>query len=154
MRLVPISEELLPACARLFVGVFNSPPWNESWEAEIVELRLTEFFHSAGFYGLVAFEGDEAMGFVLGHAEQWDKSKHFNLREMCVAAHSQRKGLGQSLIEALQTQLAEQGVEQIYLLTARSSPAQSFYEKCGFTVSSRMVLMAKRGFDGSLGEKK
>jgi hypothetical protein len=34
-------------------------------------------------------------------------------------------------------------VEAIYLLTAREGPAQGFYEKLGFDVNPKMVLMDK-----------
>jgi hypothetical protein len=34
-------------------------------------------------------------------------------------------------------------VEAIYLLTAREGPARAFYEKLGFDVNSRMVMMGR-----------
>ncbi|RYE36948.1 MAG: hypothetical protein EOP21_14485, partial [Hyphomicrobiales bacterium] len=69
MRVVTIDEEALPACARLFVAVFNGPPWNEDWQYETVLLRLSEFQRSAGFFGLMAVDSEELVGFVLGNAE-------------------------------------------------------------------------------------
>ncbi|RYG57548.1 GNAT family N-acetyltransferase, partial [bacterium] len=92
-----------------------------------------------------AVDGEELVGFVLGNAEQWDRARHFNLREMCVAIDRQRSGLGTNLMNALQSGLIEQGIDRIYLLTARDTSAQSFYEKCGFYVSPKMVMMVKWG---------
>jgi aminoglycoside 6'-N-acetyltransferase I len=131
-------------CAQLFAGVFNSSPWNEAWEIETVAARLQDFHDAAGFCGLMAMEDSELLGFALGNAEQWDKTKHFNLREMCVATDKQGSGVGKSLILALETALVGQGINRIYLVTARDGQAQSFYEKCSFYVSPKMILMAKR----------
>lgn len=134
----------LSECFALFANVFNNSPWNENWEQEAVAQRFENCYQTPGFYGLLVKTGNEPIGFALGFIEQWDKSKHFHLKEMCVALEKQGRGVGTTLINALKENLDSQGVEKIYLHTARDTPAQAFYEKQGFYISSSMIMMVKR----------
>ncbi len=143
MNFRPVETQHLPECVSLFVHVFNSPPWNEDWRSEAVSQRLEDCYHTPGFYGLIAEAGVGSIGFVLGYMEQWGKSTHFYLKEMCIASEQQRRGIGAALMNALEADLKAKGIEKIYLLTARDSSAQAFYTSCGFYVSSKMILMSK-----------
>ncbi|RYX84725.1 GNAT family N-acetyltransferase [bacterium] len=143
MEFYAINADNLTHCVELFVTVFNSPPWNESWRPEAVVQRLDECFRTPNFYGLLAKVEGETVAFALGYGEQWDQSQHFYLKEMCVATQQQRSGVGTALMEQLEQNLKSRGVEKIYLYTARDSGAQSFYEKQDFYVSSRTIMMAK-----------
>lgn len=106
--------------------------------------RLEEIYRTPGFYGLVAeAEGQGVVGFAMGYAEQWQEQKHFYLKEMCVATQGQRRGIGTAIMQGLEQGLAAMDVEKIYLLTARGSSAEAFYQKCGFYISPKMIMMAK-----------
>jgi ribosomal protein S18 acetylase RimI-like enzyme len=133
----------LSECVALFVNVFNSSPWNENWEADAVAQRFAACYDTPGFYGLAATIDGQTVAFAIGYIEQWDSSKHFYLKEMCVASEQQRSGIGTALIGALEEKLQEQSVEKLYLHTAHDTPAQAFYEKQGFHVSPKMIMMAK-----------
>lgn len=138
-----VEHSNLTDCVALFVRVFNSPPWNEKWEAKAVTRRFADCYHTPGFYGLVVTVGGEIVGFAIGYIEQWDNSKHFYLKEMCVAPEQQRLGIGTALMNTLEKNLKDQDVEKLYLHTAQDTYAQSFYAKQGFYVSSKMIMMAK-----------
>lgn len=144
MDFYPIKQANLNECAVLFASVFNDPPWNENWNIEAVSQRFDDFYRTPGFYGLMIRDGDEVIGFALGFVERWDKSKLFYLKEMCVASASQRCGVGTALMKLLAEKLREQGVDKLYLHTARDTSAQVFYEKQDFHVSSRMIMMTKQ----------
>src|SRR5688500_9703538 len=101
MNFYPVTSDSLMECVGLFVSVFNNPPWNESWDAEAVAQRLDECYHTPGFYGLIATVDDKTIGFAIGYIESWDHSKHFFLKEMCVATEKQRHGVGTALLNAL-----------------------------------------------------
>jgi len=62
---------------------------------------------------------------------------------MCVATERQRHGVGTALLNALEEKLNNQGVEKLYLHTARDTSAQTFYQKNGFYVGSKMIMMVK-----------
>lgn len=138
-----LSHKDLARCADLFTNVFNNAPWNETWSIESATQRLEDCFNTPQFYGLVAIENDALIGFAFGHLEVWGKSRYFNLREMCVAQNRQRQGVGTELMNALIDELKNQSVEKLYLHTARDTDARAFYEKHGFRVSEKMVMMSK-----------
>lgn len=143
MILQPVEHDDLSACAALYLRVFNAAPWNEGWEERAVTRRLEDCWRTPGFFGLKARAGNEVVGIVLGYLEQWDKSSHFYLKEMCVISELQNRGVGTALMEALEAALRERGCQKIYLLTARDTGAQAFYEKRGFYVSQKMIMMGK-----------
>jgi ribosomal protein S18 acetylase RimI-like enzyme len=139
-----IEEVDLVPCAEVFVMVFSNPPWNEAWDIGDVKTRLEEMYHTPGSYGVIAIDENEVLGFALGYAEQWRRGKkHFYLKEMCVLPSHQRRGIGTAIIKTLCRDLAATGAEAIYLLTARDSPAQTFYERLGFHVNAKMIMMGK-----------
>ncbi len=139
-----VNHDNLADCRDVFIRVFNAAPWNENWQSEAVARRLEDIFQTPGFYGLLCQIEGETTGFVLGNIEQWDETKHFHLREMCVIIVQQRRGVGAALMNALEENLASEGVQKLYLHTARETPAQSFYEKQGFAISARMIMMSKQ----------
>ncbi len=104
--------------------------------------RLADFVTTPGFRGVACVEGDEVLGFAIGHAEQWFSGLHFMLNEMCVRTDLQGRGIGGRLLEALEERLGD--VEQCYLSTAREGPARRFYEKHGYRLATRHAVMTKR----------
>lgn len=64
---------------------------------------------------------------------------HYFLKEMCV----KRRGVGTQMLEHLEKVLRSDGVQKLYLLTARDSSAQAVYQKNGFYISPKMILMGK-----------
>jgi ribosomal protein S18 acetylase RimI-like enzyme len=143
MDFTSVDQDNLAECAALFVKVFNNPPWNENWEVESVALRLDDCYRTPGFIGVAVRAESEIVGFAVGYIERWDKGQHFYLKEMCVATEQQNGGVGTALLLALEERLKAKGAEKLYLLTARDTSAQAFYEKRGFYVSPRMVMMSK-----------
>ena len=153
----------LPACADLFLDVFNGPPWNEHWERADAVRRLADCFGTPGFQGWVgeaAGKGggsdddgsdDDGSGgggsltaLALGDREPYNGQSHYFLKEMCVAPAWQRRGVGRALVDRLTADLAAAGVHRVYLLTARDGVAEAFYRSCGFYVSPRMIMMSRR----------
>ena len=143
MNFTSIDRDNLSECVGLFVRVFNNAPWNESWSHEAATQQMDDCFRTPGFYGLIATIDEEALGFALGFVQRWDEIRHFHLKEMCVATERQRHGVGTALLHQLEDQLKSQGVQRLYLQTARETPAQSFYQNNGFGVSSRIITMTK-----------
>ncbi len=143
MDFIPIKRDNLMECVGLFVSVFNNPPWDENWDTEAAFQQLDNYRRTPDFYGLIASVDDEVVGFALGFIKRWDRHKQFHLKEMCVATERQRDGVGTALLNKLEEQLKNQGVEQLYLDTVRDTPAQAFYAKNGFYVSPKIIMMSK-----------
>ena len=143
MQFEPIDSSHLKGCSNLFVEVFNGSPWNESWSFETALKRLEDCHATTGFYGIVAIEEDKVFGFALGFSEVSYEGQHFFLKEMCVQANKQRSGIGTEIVDKLYRDLADKDISMIYLLTMRDSSAADFYQKCGFSYSSKMSMMLK-----------
>jgi N-acetylglutamate synthase-like GNAT family acetyltransferase len=143
MELLPLDQNYLGQCAELFITVFNDEPWRENWSSIAVLTRLQEIYNTPGFYGVVAAQDGKLLGFAMGYIEQWDKEKVFYLKEMCVKTQLQGRGIGTTILETLEDELSQMGVNKVYLLTARNSSAEAFYNKRGFYVSQKMIMMGK-----------
>ena len=141
-------RETVPAdwtdCAGFFVEVFNAPPWSEAWTEDSALQRLADCARTPNFLGLIAEDGAEIVGMAFGYSQRYQEEMHYFLLEFCVANGRQREGIGGSLLKELQGRLQASGVSRIYTLTGRETAAQAFYEKKGFYVSPKMVMMARR----------
>nr|WP_316046002.1 hypothetical protein [Planococcus glaciei] len=63
MEINYVEESDLLRCTDVFIEVFNSEPWNDEWKPEKAKQYLLDFYHTPGFLGLVALEGEEVIGF-------------------------------------------------------------------------------------------
>ncbi len=137
-----LTSDSLPACASLFVEIFNAPPWSESWRTEDASQRLNDFLATPRAQGVcLSDSNDRLVGFALGHLERSGAEDHFLLKEMCVRTSKQGQGYGTLLLEALTDR--HRGVRHWYLLTARESNASAFYEKNGFRPAGRMGVFVR-----------
>jgi aminoglycoside 6'-N-acetyltransferase I len=134
----------LLSCARLFTEVFNAAPWDENWTGESSLQRLSDCAATPNFLGMVTEDDAGIAALSFGYWQRYQEEKHYYLLEFCVANDRQGEGIGARMIEALHARLQKVGVNRIYTLTARETPAQDFYEKAGFYVSPKMILMARR----------
>ncbi|NJR18185.1 MAG: GNAT family N-acetyltransferase [Calothrix sp. CSU_2_0] len=137
------TQQHLDECASLFIEVFNSEPWKESWDFEKAKFLLSQILNTPNCVGLILQQQNIILGFVIGYCEQRDKGKNFFLKEMCVRSNQQRQGIGTKLIQNLIYQLNQAGVNLIYLLTMKDEYTEEFYSKNSFQSSSRMIIMTK-----------
>ncbi|XXT22617.1 GNAT family N-acetyltransferase [Sorangium sp. So ce429] len=133
----------LPGLTEVFVRCFNAPPLSDGWTMETAARKLREIHDTPGFLGVVAEEGGRVIGFALGNLEQWISCPHYFLREMCVEPERQGAGVGTCLLEALLRDLEPLGVQAVYLLTTRGTPAVEFYRKHGFEVHEGTLVLLK-----------
>lgn len=141
-------RSLLPSdistCATLFSAVFSAAPWHENWTNESAHRRLADCFATPNFIGVLAEDAQGTAGFAVGYLQHYMDERHYFLLELCIDTHRQRQGVGTALMSALTTRIKEAGANRAYTLTARDTAAQKFYEKAGFYVSPKMILMAQR----------
>lgn len=79
----------------------------------------------------LAVDGDEPLGTVSGLPEP----DRFYIRSMAVKPSAQGRGVGQRLLEELETHARERGFRKLYLYTTFVLPAaRPLYEKNGFYV--------------------
>jgi GNAT superfamily N-acetyltransferase len=79
----------------------------------------------------IVYDGGEAVGTVSGLPEP----DRFYIRSMAVRPTAQKRGVGQRLLDALETYARGRGFERLYLYTTFVLPgAKRLYEKNGFYV--------------------
>ena len=142
MKIRAIKESDIDECSSLFAKVFSSPPWNEEWTKDLAFKRLSHFYESKDFLGVVA-EEDNIVGFALGNIEPFYFGSMLYLREMCVDSVLQRKGIGSGIIDALDSELSNLNVKRVYLATERTIPAANFYQSKGFVHNEALGFYAK-----------
>jgi len=80
----------------------------------------------------LAFDGGDAVGTVTAFPED----ERIYIRSMAVRPNAQGTGVGQALLETLESDARERGFEKLYLYTTFVLPgAQPLYEKNGFVVT-------------------
>ncbi|HEY4622970.1 MAG TPA: GNAT family N-acetyltransferase [Solibacillus sp.] len=143
MEFKTYTEQDLEKCTKTFIKVFNSAPWNDEWTPENATSYLTDFTHTPGFLGLLAFEHDEIVGFIFGVRRAWWSGNEFFIHEMCVASQKQHAGVGTALLNQLVNELKPHAIQNITLLTDRGIPAEAFYKKNGFEEIERIMFLNK-----------
>jgi aminoglycoside 6'-N-acetyltransferase I len=133
-------EDHLDECAQLLMVTFNTEPWNDNWTLDRAKKALAWTLRVPGFVGLVTLD-DGIAGFATGYREPDDVRDVFYLNTFCVKPDVQGRGVGSRLLEHLKAHLEESGVNTIYLITNRGTPAEAFYKKNGYTVNSKDIVM-------------
>ena len=134
----------LADCARLYVAIFNRPPWNGRWTARTAAQHIEESFRDPGFRGIVALEDTAVIGFAYGLIFQWENERRFYAEAMCVRDGRQCNGVGTRLLSHLMKKLNAEHVRQISLSTGRHLPVKAFYLKLGFAINPEVIIMTKR----------
>ena len=139
---VQIDRENILAFSDLYVSVFNAAPWKDGWSIEAVHERFQSFSKYPSFFGVGHFTNGLPDALAFGWSERWASGWHYHLKEMCVASHCQRQGLGSKLITELEQRLHLQGIDRVFLETGQSAPARTFYEQHGYKQLA-LVSLAK-----------
>lgn len=127
--------------AELFVSVFNSEPWNDSWTKNTASIRIENMMKTNTFVGKAIYFENDLKGIIFGQKEQYYNGIHFQIQEFCVKSSEQNKGYGKALLQVLKKELSEIGVTNIYLITSKGEKTEGYYHKRDFITSDSMILM-------------
>lgn len=144
-QIEPLTKYHLDECASILVSAFNREPWNEHWSIETAKKDLFWTLNTAGFMGFVC-KRQEILGFAVGYCEQSDVTQVFYLRNLCVKADFQGRGVGNRLMLYLKETLKEMGIKMVYLITYNDERLIDFYRKHGYRVRSENVVMIHEGW--------
>ena len=136
----------LPEYAALYVSVFNSEPWNDSWTDETAAERIEYMMKTGTFIGKALYRENDLKGFIFGQKERSYDGMHFQIVEFCVRTAEQKKGYGKALLKALEAALTEAGIVNIYLLTSKGERTEGYYRHNGFFTAEGMILMKNNTF--------
>lgn len=143
MKLKFFEEQDLVACTATFMEVFNDAPWHDEWTFERAQQYLADFYHTPGFWGLLAMENQAIIGFVYGVKKAWWSGDEFYIHEIGVKKEWQQKGIGRKLLDELVKEMKPRGVSNLALLTDRGTPAEGFYQKNEFKAIERLVFYSR-----------
>lgn len=143
MEFRQVDLEDLSVLVTLFVTTFNAPPWSETWTEEGALACLQDLLALPRAWSLAACDVPTCLGAVLGYDIVKDFGLAHEVREMFVHPGTQGRGVGRELLQSHLTAAGERGVLSVYLLTARESPAESFYTRLGFRHARRQVVLVR-----------
>ncbi|MGG0741451.1 hypothetical protein [Niallia taxi] len=83
-KVVPITVDAIDQCIELYISVFNSEPWNETWTYPAAKKRLTDLLHTPKFHGCLLYEKDNLIGFIAGNSKKSYAGLTFYLAELCI----------------------------------------------------------------------
>ena len=141
VEVIDMNSAHLIEYAGLFVSVFNSEPWNDSWRKETAAIRIENMMKTNTFIGKAIYCQNDLKGLIWGQKEQYYNGIHFQIQEFCVKNTEQNKGYGKALLQALKEELSRTGVTNTYLITSKGEKTEGYYAKRGFITSDYMVLM-------------
>ena len=107
---------------------------------------LERFLASDDHHLLLAFDGDQPVGFVSGvELTHPDKGVEMFLYELGVAEAARGRGFGTALVEALVALARERGCRGMWVLTDEANAAaRRAYRKAGATIEERTLLLEWR----------
>lgn len=130
----------LEECSRLIIAAFNTEPWKAKYTLDRAKRELAWTLEVPGFLGLVSV-ADKVLAFAVGFVVPDDEKDVYYLSTFCVRPDMQGTGVGTRLLEHLKGRLEKRGLNSIYLITHRGTPAEAFYRKNGYKVSEEDIMM-------------
>ncbi|MBQ8515346.1 MAG: GNAT family N-acetyltransferase [Ruminococcus sp.] len=141
--MIRITENDIEEIAESYISVFNSEPWNDSWTKEQAVERLTDFFRTPKFEGVMERADGKIAAVLLGRGETYFDGIHFQILEFWVDKAMQRQGIGGRLLEEFIEYLKFKGIYHHFLITLHGECTEGFYEKHGFKADDFLCLMQK-----------
>lgn len=137
MKIKPLKIEHYDAMVRVWkaAGLSHRPVGRDSKQE--MERQISEF----GDLILGAFEEDELVGVTIGT----DDGRKGWINRLAVHPEHRNKGVGLSLIQAIEKALRKRGRGIIsVLIEAPNEPSVSLFKKAGYSAWKGMVYMSKR----------
>jgi GNAT superfamily N-acetyltransferase len=120
------------------VGVFN--PAEIAIARELVEETLARGGDAAGYYFLIADQGDAIAGYAC-YGPILATENRFELYWIAVSPAARRGGLGQQLMAAAEAGARAKGASHLFAEAsdrADSQPVHAFYRACGYILHARV----------------
>ncbi len=146
MEIINMNLDKISEYAKLYISVFNSEPWNDSWTYDSAFTRIKQMMKTETFVGKALYSDNDLKGIIWGQKEQYFNGIHFQIQEFCVKTAEQKQGYGKALLNALENELKACGVTNIFLITSKGEQTEGYYQQRGFLTSDYMVLMANDKF--------
>ena len=134
----------LEKCCKLFIDVFNKPPWDDEWTNKTASAYLQELVDYKRFLGYTLWDNDLLIGAVFCHIKSHYRGEEVFVDEIFVKPENQRKGYGTKLMNEIENYAKNNSFISITLLTGKSNPAFDFYSKFGWKHLDYLAFIYKR----------
>jgi ribosomal protein S18 acetylase RimI-like enzyme len=134
-KLGPGDEDLVRLLSVEDARFDTDPPAGKSRQP-LEPAAAARLLSDASAHFLVAFEGPEAVGFLLGHQllRRHGDERMAMLYEIGVRADRRRRGVGRVLLDGFAALCRARRIGEAFVLTSDSTPgAPAFYAACGWT---------------------
>lgn len=125
----------------IYAAAFSGEPWKDYWTIENAAIHVRELSESRTAYGLECIIDREIAGFILGSSMLFSYGRAFEIHDLAVDPTFQHRGIAKQLMNRLLSDVKEQGMVGVHLITAREGNLPAFYEKFGFSKEKRVLLM-------------
>ena len=137
----PTQAAHLERYAEIYAKAFSGEPWNDHWNYEDALIHVGELMKSEQAYGLEYVVGGEVAGFILGTSMMFHYGRTFEINDLAVAPEYQLHGIGRRLLERCLSDIKEQGMVGVHLITASKGVLPEFYGEYGFKEETEVTLM-------------
>ena len=131
MSIYPATMDHIARYGEIYATAFSGEPWNDAWEPADAEVHVRELLESGTAYGLEYVEDGAVVGFLVGTSMLFHYGRTFEINDLAAAPAFQRRGIAKRLFEQCLSDLKEQGIVGVHLITAGEGVLPAFYEKHG-----------------------
>lgn len=143
MNCRPVTDADIAPLAAAMGLAYAQPPWNERWNTQRAERRIKAILQNYSAFGMAAVEEGSIIGGVLGYIDPYAEEDFFFVSELFVLPQHQRRGVGRTLLAALENSLCEKGIAVMQLISV--SENEPFYSRSGLSRDSVSVLYKRLG---------
>ena len=143
MEIQPCNIEHIKRYGEIYAAAFSSEPCNDPWKPEDASIHIRELLESKTAYGLECIVDGNIADFVLGTSMLFHYGRTFEINDLAVDPVYQHRGIANQLMERLLSDIKEQGMVGVHLITSNEGFLQSFYKRFGFGKENRVILMGK-----------
>ena len=140
-KLRKAKEEDLVEIARIYVNEFSKPPYNEIWDEGKANVKVRSYFDD---YDLYSINFDEQLvGFIAVNPNFMCPGEVAFGEEFAIKEEFQGRNIGNVVLKELFQIYKERGFKKIIGIANKDSRTLSLYERLGFNVSEKGVLVEK-----------
>ena len=114
-----------------------------AWTAETTYKRIHQVWSHEDALCLILEEQEQTLGFCMGHFEQYDDLKAYDLVEIVIAHDRQSQGLGTRFMQEIERRVKEMGGAMIQLQAVNDEAHEAFYGKLNYQNCNNLVLKSK-----------
>ncbi|MCR5060230.1 MAG: GNAT family N-acetyltransferase [Saccharofermentans sp.] len=141
MNIRHCTMEHLEEYGRIYAEAFSGEPWNDHWSVQDATIHVRELLESKQAYGLEYIEDGNVAGFILGTSMLFSYGRTFEINDLAVDPLYQKRGIATTLLKQCLSDLKEQGISGVHLITAGEGVLPEFYGKHGFKKENEVILM-------------